>query len=140
MEICRLCLNSSRQGFISPTDLQIDSQIYNGLTDLYWKCFQSSGTLLSYPGCLYVLFMDNVLVSSLAIRFGKRKLIYNVCTDPAYRRRGLMQHLFKVLIEDVNAPMYLQVEAENWNAYTLYWKLGFNPIERHEDIITMKFV
>jgi len=62
-------------------------------------------------------------------------MIYNVCTHPMYRERGLMKRIFQHLQKTVRGPLHLEVSQDNLPAIALYHAMGFHilkPIHRHD--------
>lgn len=60
-------------------------------------------------------------------------MIYNVCTLPTYRRKGIMSSLFEYVINNLKSKkqrvIYLEVLYSNQKALRLYEKLGFKKID-----------
>lgn len=61
-------------------------------------------------------------------------MIYNVCTHPIYRKRGLMKRIFGHLQKTIRGPLHLEVFQDNLPAIALYHAMGFHilkPIHRN---------
>lgn len=125
--------------------LFLPENVYYALGELLRNCFTMVEPGIYLPGFVYFTIIGNNIVSVAFVTCQDYCLIYNACTDSAYRRRGLMSQLLKAIISDLrNYHLYLQVEAQNVQAYRLYRKLGFSPVniteKDNEEIITMQYV
>jgi GNAT superfamily N-acetyltransferase len=139
MPIYQITLDSFFPEKVLLADLPLSLPLKTALSSLHTICFKHSNLVYYQPGKIYLLIQNEIIVSTVAVSFKQNyyHMIYNVCTHPQYRGRGLMKNMLKRIVEENRGSFYLQVEKENWNAYCLYWKLGFTPIFNTENIITM---
>lgn len=86
---------------------------------------------LPLPPCQYGLLMveGQVVACGLAVRQGEYVGLFDIVTDPAFRRLGygeaLLLHMLHQAVEEGARTAYLQVLAANAAALSLYAKLGF---------------
>lgn len=87
---------------------------------------------LPLPPCQYGLLEveGQIVACGLAVRQGEHVGLFDIVTDPAYRRLGygeaLLLHMLNLAVEEGARVAYLQVLAANAAAMSLYAKLGFS--------------
>ncbi len=77
-------------------------------------CIESEGHIVAYAGA--------------SIQCDESDILY-VCTDPAYRKKGLGTQVLSALLTDIKKQVkkvFLEVEDDNTPAIRLYEKLGFS--------------
>lgn len=82
----------------------------------------------------YLLYEGDILLSS--IEFEEHNYlnlvhIFNVHTNIKYRKKGYATTLLKEISKDSVNPLYLFVEKYNFNALSLYDKIGFKFIKEY---------
>lgn len=147
MFLYRLEVLSDTSGLISlsklPNYISISSNLHLALTNLFRTCFNNGNLGVHLPSIIYFIVVQNTIASvAMVTTQGPHTgyMIYNACTGPAFRKRGLMSKLIQQIILDFTGkPIYLQVKSYNQQAYDLYVKLGFTPVNITGEIITMKY-
>lgn len=118
----------------------LPENICSAIQNLLADSFNMKAAGVYLPGFIYFTLVDNTIASVAFVKCETYSLIYNACTSPYYRRRGLMSELLKIITANFkNHALYLQVQSKNTNAYRLYQKVGFSPVNITEEIITMQY-
>lgn len=95
--------------------------------DLFCYLIREADRLIS---CAFLLVVEKPLSPSFIN--GKTGIVFNVCTDPAYRHQGCARAVMRELISQAEAMHLCKVELQaTKDGYPLYQKSGFKVNESH---------
>ena len=119
-----------RTGQLVETLTQINSPLSLKLHQNLITCFGRTDPTIYSGGVTYYLCINQDEPVSQADIYSTDKytFLYNVCTIPQYRRRGLGRTLLQFLLKDLKKDTWitLQVSPQNEAAVKLYSDLGFS--------------
>ena len=109
--------------------LKLEQEVYFGRTP--WGRFSFKSELKKHANSLYlVVYQGSTLVGFVGMRMQAQEgHITNIAVKPSFQRRGIGEFLLRTMIEMARknhaVQMTLEVRSDNYNAQSLYRKLGF---------------
>ena len=109
--------------------LGLEQDVYFGRTP--WSRFSFKSELKKHANSLYlVVYQGSTLVGFVGMRMQAQEgHITNIAVKPAFQRRGIGGFLLRTMIEIAQknhaVQMTLEVRSDNYNAQSLYRKIGF---------------
>ncbi|MDE7049865.1 MAG: ribosomal protein S18-alanine N-acetyltransferase [Lactobacillus sp.] len=129
--------------------LGLEQEVYFGRTP--WSRFSFKSELKKHANSLYlVVYQGSTLVGFIGMRMQAQEgHITNIAVKPAFQRRGIGEFLLRTMIEIAQrnhaVQMTLEVRSDNYNAQSLYRKIGFRDnfirknyyLAEHADAVSM---
>lgn len=111
---------------------QLSGKVLKQILSLEKKCFarpyQESNLLNDRSGKIFALFLEGKIISYCYFsQVGEDYELYRIATDPDYQGEGFAKCLLINALQrlkDFN-KIYLEVDARNTHALSLYRKVGF---------------
>lgn len=76
----------------------------------------------------FIIERDDIRLGTIALRkIEKGHEIHNVLIDQAYRKKGVLKQVMKMIEKRYSPPFFVDVIASNDDAVRIYEKLGFSP-------------